>query len=732
MKKVWLILSLFGNVVMSNAQGVDSRQLEEPCPMEKPVGKSAGVQQMFNVPARGYDVIKYSVFLDWRRPLDSMKRAWPGSNEITVVLTSALSELVFDAGNMLVDSTWKTFDTVRAGSTIRIDTIRHDTTWRVNAFHIDTARVNGIVVATTQPDSTQSFKVQVDRVHAIGDTIVIRIAYTHDKRVNELGVFLYDKRYIGQSTPWNDSVFTPERMVYTMSEPRDAKWWMPCNDDPADKAQSAEIRVLVPAGYSVSSNGRLQSANSSEGGAITWYWKEDEPISTYLMCASASKFAISMDRYVRFSNPLDTVPLMNFTWRVDSASSDISGRAYNAAYAFRNTAKIMEGYSRRFGEFPFSKYGMTPAQPFGYGGMEHQTMTTINRLWLRGADEMYIGHEMTHQWFGDNVTCATWKDIWLNEGFATFGEAIYQEWMNGTDAYINEVKREGDDYKNTSASEGFLVAVYDPEGQGKNVFNYATVYRKGGAVLHMLRRVLGDSTFFATLQAYQAHFRFGNATTDDFANFISQNTGQDLHWFINEWIYGHGHPQYFVHATVRYSTVIGHDRIHVSISQVDSLNRPLFRMPVTLRVYFPQGSKDFTATDSMQTQDFDIPFAVTTHIDSVAFDPENSILKEQTILVFDEVTGISSPGDQPLHPSLSLFVAPNPVQQWATISWAASSASTSMLEIFDVMGRSVEKQVRHDGANSVQVDMRSLPAGMYTARVTSVAGTCFSTIRVVH
>lgn len=685
-----MMLAVMASAQFAAAQGIPGMQMELPsdgCAREK----AAMVRR--ELPPRTqwagtFHVVKYDLFMDWRVPLADFGWGFTGVNKITIVIDSASQSAV------TLDAT---------------------------AMFIDTVRVNGTLVPAVQPVN-EAVELDLDRAHAPGDTVVIAISYTRTLE-DYVGFYKYDKDlYVGQSQ-WGDSVFLPERLAYTMSEPRDAHYWMPCVDDPSMKAL-AEIRVLVPAGFQVSSNGRLKSHNTTAAGTL-WDWVENEPIATYLMCATASKFAMWHDNYVRITNAADTVPIEYYTWKVDSSSTDVSGRQYNATYSFRNMPKIVAGYSQRFGEYPFTKYGMTPVQPFAYGGMEHQTMTTITRVWLRGTSEMGIAHELMHQWFGDNITCGTWKDIWLNEGFATYGEAIYAEIMGGKSYYDVTVGQQMTDYKRSNNNR---TTVYDPEGQGLNVFNWGTTYRKGGAVLHMLRGVLGDTLFFNTMKAYQAHFRFGHATTAEFADFISQSTGQDLHWFVDEWIFGSWHPQYAVDAVALDDNHNNHS-VKLTIDQPDQ-TRPLFRMPIQVRLYTAGGVIDEVVSNQQRSQQFTL--ATATRVDSVSFDPGNWILKDSTILHFSRLVGVAQ-GALPGSAQLVVSVAPNPADAQTVLTWAASTNVRGTVNVIDMLGRTVATfNSATDGTDIVHWDTRDVAPGTYAVRVSTPIGVSSTMVRVIH
>ncbi len=680
---------ILASIVVSaaaQAQWVAPQPPQEGCAYEKsfslrsPVGPAPQA-------VTGFHLVRTDLFMDWRAPLLSMSRTWKGAQKLTIVADAPLSSVTVNAAGMT----------------------------------IDTVTVNGTAVAIEQPDSTQMFAVPFSPTHVAGDTVRIAINYTHTS-TNSQGFYLYEKGiYVGMS-PFNDSVFTADRLAYTMSEPRDAHWWMPCFDDPSVKGV-VDMRVLVPDGFQVSSNGLLRDSTHGALGT-TWHWVENEPICSYLMCATASKFAILHDSYVRVSNMEDTVPIMHFVWHVDSTASTTDGRDYNAVYTFRNLPIIMGGYSERFGEYPFSKYGMTPVQPFGYGGMEHQTMTTITRTWLRGWSEGGIAHELMHQWFGDNVTCGTWKDIWLNEGFATFGESIWGEIMGGSAGYMQQVLAQMSNYKQTN---NFNTAVYDPEGQGKDIFNWGTTYLKGGIVIHMLRRMLGDSLFFATMQSYQKQYHNSSLTTQAFADYLSTTTGRDLHPFFNQWIFGTGHPTYAAQARIYKTTTPGvADLIELDLSQPD-MARQLFTMPVTIRAYISDGRQvDTVMMDTARSEFF--TFEVDGHVDSIAVDPDVSILKDTVTLTTLVYTGVKEQG-QPVDAAMRISVSPNPASDNALLTWSGAPAGTA-LEVVDLLGRRVAAFRAGTRGGAVQWNTRDVRAGLYFVRATT-SGVA-QQVRVVH
>ncbi|MFI5202491.1 MAG: M1 family aminopeptidase, partial [Candidatus Kapaibacterium sp.] len=340
---------------------------------------------------RPYEVSSYNLTMDWRPVFRNKTQIFSGHNQIVVRLDSTTPAIVLDAAEMVIDS----------------------------------VKINGEFIATPIAIAdTVSIPLTLAEQQK-GTALTLDVYYTRNSATDD-GMYFYPKGLFVGFGAVHDSVFVEESLAYTMSEPSDARKWMPCNDAPYNKANSA-ISIIVPAGYSAQSNGTLQSVDTNGDGSLTFNWKSDRPIATYLMCGDASKWMTWRDYYHRLSNQNDSVPVIYFAWASDYNAMDTTGIAHNAHYAFRNTPRMIANDSKLFGEYPFKQYGQVPLQPFGFGGMEHQTMTSIDRSILHGTNEDVIAHELFHQWFGDKTTCETWADIWLNEGFATLGEALWEE-----------------------------------------------------------------------------------------------------------------------------------------------------------------------------------------------------------------------------------------------------------------------------------------------------------------
>jgi hypothetical protein len=401
---------------------------------------------------------------------------------------------------------------------------------------------------------------------------------------------------------------TPKTVSYTCSAPQDARKWMPCYDEPWDKADSGCVfEITVPDTFISAANGFLADT-IRQGSRLTWRWVEDRSIATYLMAFHVSQYAFWSDTARTAGG--DTVPLLYFVWPQDSAQS---------RNVFSYVPQMMECYTSRFGAYPFAKYAMAAVYPFIYGGMENQDMTTIIRSWITGNDQYGIAHELSHMWFGDRVTCGTWADIWLNEGFASYCEAVYDEFRTGRlpGVYMNN------NFSGALSGNANVYPIYNPPMS--LIYDYSMEYAKGAWVLHMLRWVMGDASFFPMMQAYGDSFAFGSAITADFQRIAEQHYGSFLNWFFNQWVYlWPGHPIY--NAIVYQRTRPDSNAVIVKIEQT-STSGNVYTMPAALACSSAAGRRDTVIwLDGPQAGPFS--FEEASAISWARLDPDNWILKE--------------------------------------------------------------------------------------------------------
>ncbi|HTO93925.1 MAG TPA: M1 family aminopeptidase [Bacteroidota bacterium] len=555
------------------------------------------------------------------------------------------------------------------------------------SLHIDSVVVDGVPRTFTLSDATEQCTVRLGAPAQAGDTVRVAISYRRLPGVSRpsgrLGYYYFKDTIPG----------LPANLGYTMSEPSDARCWMPCDDDPSVKATS-EMFVTVPQGYVAASNGRLLGVTATGSGGVTWHWNETHQVATYLMCATISKFANPSSLLV--VAPGDTIPVEYFVWQKDSLA---------AAGFLPVVRQMITNLGKLYGPYPWDKYGMSAIVPFAYGGMEHQTITTLNEY--VATDTEVVVHELAHQWWGDLVTCGTWKDVWLNESFATYSQALFRETLGGAPAL--RARMLGMLNLNNLSWTG---AVYDPEGQGIYLFS-DIVYSKGAWVLHTLRGAVGDSAFFRTLRLWRQLYGQKSAVTAEFESTAEAATGSPLGWFFNEWVYGPGFPVYSSSFDWTPGT------LSVRIAQQQDAAWPTYRMPLRVRAYGGAGAVTFTVMDTARVQDFTLPLA--TPPDSVILDPDRQVLWK--------------PGD-PIGPPLTNGTVlafslgknyPNPFNATTEIPYvvpgtvAVTGAPVAVsLVVYDVLGRRVATLVdapRAPGGYFAKFDGTSLASGVYFYRL---------------
>ncbi len=482
--------------------------------------------------------------------------------------------------------------------TFRVDTALSSI--RLNAsstsLTIDSVRQAGVSFT----HSAGILTIMLDRTYNPGEIVDVRIHYRHNNVAD-------------------NAFYTGGDMVFTDCEPEGARSWFPCWDKPSDKA-TVNLRVKTPATVRLGGSGRL--ADSVRVADTIWYnWISRDPVATYLVVLSGKvNYNLDIVQWPRISNPLDSIPI-RFYWNAGESQSNLNNIK-------TKIIPMTTRYSELFGEHPFEKNGFaTMNNQFAWGGMENQTLTSLcPNCW----SENLVSHEFGHQWFGDMITCATWADIWLNEGFATYLEALWYETTSGYTAYKNDINNDASSY--ISGNPGWPMynpswAVSTPDNN--TLFNYAITYAKGATVLHMLRYTLGDSLFFAALKAYATDttsFSLQSATTADFVQKISQTAGRDMAWFFNQWVYQPNHP---VYANTYNITSVGGGQWMVGFKGRQTQSNPaFFQMPVELKVTFTSGP-DTTLRFFHAQNNQVFEFRFNRQPSAVAFDPGNNIVIKQ-------------------------------------------------------------------------------------------------------
>jgi aminopeptidase N len=410
-----------------------------------------------------------------------------------------------------------------------------------------------------------------------GDIIVLKIDYSGSPLKKGFDSFSFKEIYGNQ-------------YVSTLSEPTWGPVWWPCKDFPDDKV-TMNMRLRVPTGMKGISNGLLKDTVQNGDGTTTFNWGTYYPISTYLVSLAVGTYVFWQDSYTSVDGT-KTMPVVYYAFPKDSSKARVD---------WRSTPEMIKLYSEIFGEYPFidEKYGNAE---FGWtsGAMEHQTITSYGYLLITGDNryEYVNAHELSHHWFGDAVTLKDWKNIWLNEGFASYCEALWMEHKGGKSAYIEHMK--GFDYGYFSGT------VYAPKGFIDNMAIYATIYQKGAWVLHMLRGVMGDENFFKAMREYYETYKYSNAETTDFIAIAEKYYGSALDWFFDEWVYtGTGRPKYeyswkFEDFQGQIGTGKYTVRLHLKQVQKDDLD--VYKMPIKITIVTEGGDREFTVFNDKREQ----------------------------------------------------------------------------------------------------------------------------------
>lgn len=475
------------------------------------------------------------------------------------------------------------------------------------------------------------------------------------------------------------------KVTYTLSEPYTAKDWWPCKQSLTDKIDSADIWITAPDSLMAGSNGVLEHISIIPGAKRRFEWKTHYPIDYYLLSVSVANY---IDYSFTHALPGGEVVL------VQNYIYNRSGILDTFRTKIDSTAQMLSLFSELFGTYPFyrEKYGHCLSPLFG--GMEHQTMTTLHHF-----NAPLVSHELAHQWFGNNVTCGTWRDIWLNEGFATYSEYLFFERYYEKEYARNYMLGIHNGILNDTNTGGSVYLATADTVNPYRIFDTRLSYRKPAAILHTLRYLLGDELFFKLLKEYQRKFTSGTATTSDFIALAETIYGNQLNTFFNEWIYGEGYPVY----NVKWNQVGSRFILNISQSTTVPGSVPQYSTPVEVLLSSRQGDTVIRLNNGMsQTKEF----IFNSQITAVVFDPENVLLNKEYV-ERDYMLGLEQGNNEPA------FVYPNP----ATTEWTvANLLPTYELLLTDATGRIIWRASVSNN-HPIVVPCKALSSGEYTLSV---------------
>jgi aminopeptidase N len=525
---------------------------------------------------------------------------------------------------------------------------------------------------TSFKHSNNKIEISLNTSLQVGQATTVDIYYQGNPPTSQFGSFSFGTHGSGN---WP--------VVWSLSEPYGASDWWPCKDNPDDKIDSSQVSITMPKNFVSVSNGTLQEVIHHPNGTDTYRWKNKYPIAHYLISIACSNYSLYQTPFVHKNQKM---PVDHYIYP-ELLNTPLKKE-------LDKTVDMLGFFSDIFGTYPFikEKYGHAMCN-FG-GGMEHQTISSMG-----GFSESLIAHELAHQWFGNMVTCKTWSDIFVNEAFASYAEALYEEHTYGQAAYKASIA----DYMQSAKKTQESIFIAQPEDEN-SIFNYNLTYAKGASVLHMLRGVLGDSFFFKTLNRYlQYDFSYKTASIDDFRGVAEAVSKQDLRYFFEDWIYGKSYPKY--HVSWKY---VNNNSLKIEIGQQIQTTQPnFFRMPVEILFKFK------TKADSIITRFVDKPHQVFLFEQlgdlptDVIFDPNDKILKD--ITVSGQITAT-----EPL-PNKKTFIFPNPVQDEF---FSIFPYSEGPLEVYDTAGKWLNILTNKAGT----FDISSLPNGEYILKRKSSTG----------
>jgi aminopeptidase N len=619
-----------------------------------------------------YDVLSYKIYLDWtsilKGPEDMIEtRKWNGKVEIQLKLTQVKNKLEFDAGTMTINS------------------ILH------KGNELTFTKVGQLLEVQLPAISFQK-----------GDILNLIFDYTYTG--SNYGNYVYPKNYsINDGNGKSHTI--PEKIVYSQSEPDWARNWFPCNDQPDDKAYSS-VTIKVPTGYTAASNGTLLKTESDDSSS-TYFFKSQHEMTTYLVCANASKF---YNYSVMYHGVERDIPLNYYVWDVDKDSNSTTG--YNAANALKYDTLLMKICENKFGPYPWESYGIVAVEPYMFGGMEHQTLTTVHRGWLKGWSTGGLIHELAHQWLGDLITTATWNDIWINEGGASWAESFLWEYYYGSAGYdqnMQNFKREYIDRQHYTTP-----MYYIPKDEWVGDY-YEIAYKKGAWIYNHLYQWYGGENFLGILRGMLDKFKYKSLETKDFADALKEvNTPFPIP--IDSLF-----SQYVIHAGHPMIGLSGEVRNHQNGNYIADMKLRQYQVGENIPdVFWTPQRLIFRAGDQIDTVTFVNKLRIQDTSFVLSFKPERAYLDQNFVLMQTDTAELSFNyvEDESL---LSASVYPNPIHanSKAYIQINIPNDAIGKIELFDLLGNKAMNI--YDGILTdkmkIELSTNNLRAGIFYIRI---------------
>lgn len=555
-------------------------------------------------------------------------------------------------------------------------------------FVISSIEVDGTPVTYNRQNS--ALKIPVNKLQ--GESFVIHVNYSGTPPTSATNPLGGGGMTNATSPSWGNQV------TWSLSEAFAAYEWFPAKQSLKDKADSCAVWITVPSNCKAGSNGLLQQVVDLGNGTHRFEWKHRHPIDYYLISVAVAKYV----EYNVTANPVGSGPVLIQNYIYDNPAT-----LTNFQSDLNETANFLELFATLFGPYPFAdeKYGhcMAPIS----GGMEHQTMTTQGFF-----DPTLTAHELAHQWFGDHITCSSWADIWVNEGFASYSEYMMLEALYAGSEVQDMLDRHTDIMSQTGGSVWVLDSLSDA-----SIFSSRLVYNKGAAILHTLRFLIGDDqVFYNALKQAQILYADSVASGTDIIAVFENESGKDFSHFTEEWYFGEGYPTY----SVRWN-LVGSDLL-VEIKQTTSkpLVTPLFTNDLEL-LFDRNVAADTTIRFQITgTQNqFIIPNA-SDYINITKIDPKNWICNKAGAITHDNNFTAGIAENQQAN---TISVYPNPTSSSVTIDMNQAPGSYELV-LLDSKGRFVLSQ---DFQHTATLDLKDYASGTYILQIrNTVSGERYS------
>ena len=552
----------------------------------------------------------------------------------------------------------------------------------VNNMTVSEVKQRGVALSFTQ-NSNDEVVITLPQVQQQGVLDSLSISYSGNPISSGFGSF-------------EVNTHNGDPILWTLSEPFGAKAWWPCKQDLIDKVDSVDFYITTPRfnpsneEYVAVANG-LEIGQTIQGNNKTTHYHHGYPIPAYLIGIAVTNYTVYSHTVANNGNPFE---IINYVYPED------------LAYAQQRTpvtVDIMNLYANLFEPYPYAteKYGH--AQMGWGGGMEHTTVSFMGSLG-RGL----IAHELGHQWFGDKVTCGSWQDVWLNEGFATYMDGMVVENFDGNYDFRTWKQNQVNSVTNYPGGSVYIPA--QDTTSVNRIFHSRLSYDKGSMVVHMLRKKLGDADFFQGARSYlnDPALTFGFAKTEDLKRNMEATSGKNLTEFFNDWIYGEGYPIYTIKWNQQTS---GSINVKISQTQSDS-SVSFFESPVPLRFRGFQGESLDVVLDNTNNDQYFQP-NVNFTVQSVQFDPESDLISRNSQVVL---------GTTNFDYDNEIVLYPNPTFGMVNIQ-KPQNLEINQIRIYNALGQLLDAQ-----SFSETLDLSKLSNGILFVQLQTSDGVINKTI----